>query len=316
MPEVTTDHAATNGTTPAADPKIFVEKEEKAKPAEPALVDRRAELTRIAEGERAKQAARNQERAERAQLQERAARAEAERAQLQERLAAFERDLADPIALLEKRGITPRDLGERILKRGTPEEQIAQAIAKAKEADDKLEALRSELAQRDARAQQEMTVMSAKRALLATFDGVKDKMPILSKMGTERVVSEYLAVYHSARQNGVRDGDYTDAEYLEAAETKLRQELEERLESDAIDLEVLEKHLTRRKGSASVKVETASVRQDDKNASSSRTAKTLTTAIASGSSGSSWKPDNWDKLSDKAQNKILTERIEKGLPLD
>ena len=145
MAEPQTPAAPANVAAPAAvaeEPKIFVEKGDKAVAAvpasakpEPDLATRKAELAKIAEGERRKLAARQQERMAMAQLEQRAMAAE-QRLQLAEaRANSIEEELRqDALGFVTKRGVSARDIGDRIVREGSTDEKLAAARSAAEEA--------------------------------------------------------------------------------------------------------------------------------------------------------------------------------------
>jgi hypothetical protein len=298
-----------NGAAPA---------EPQLKPLEPDLATRKAELKGIAEAERQKHSARQRERAEFAQAQERAGRAEKAAADAAARVAALESEFADPVAFLRKRGVTARELGERIVREGSTEEQLEKAIAGAKAAEEKSDALRRELEQREARSRLEAQQLQARKALLDSVLEAAPRMPLLSQMSQERVISEYMRTYQDAASHPdtremLRSGQFSDLELLEATEARLLADYEER--SEHVPLDILERHLTKRKTPATVVSEQPAAGPNKSAASNGRPGKTLSSALNQGSS-SSWKPENWDKLSDKKQNAILIERLKSGQPID
>jgi hypothetical protein len=251
-------------------------------------------------------------------LNARAQQAEARAQEAMNRLATLEQELGDPLSLLQKRGITARQIGERIVKEGTPDAQLAEAIETARKAAEETQRLRQEIAQRAEQDRAESARLGAIRQLNGVFDEHKAKLPILTQLGSERMIAEYMHTYQSVTTHpDTRMYSYTDAELLEATEARLRADAEARLE--ALDDETLEKALTKRKGGASVNGTAAQAAagagQGSNGAQSGRTGKTLTAALSSSSSGS-WKPDNWAKLSDKKQNELIVARLEAGLPLD
>lgn len=239
-------------------------------------------------------------------------------AQLQDSLKKLEED---PLEYLERKGVTARHLGERILKRGTPEAQNEELEARIKEANDKAARIEAELKKRDQDAKNAEAMAGAKKAIYDAHDVSKDKTPLLTKKvgrDRDRLVSEYMATWWEvkAKDPSVNLDACTDEEILLATEARLRIKAEEEL--DDADDDELEKRLTARRARANSKEEPEKVsgatgRQDSETASSRATP--LMQATVGGSSGG-WKPDNWDKLSDKQQNAILTERLKKRLPFD
>jgi hypothetical protein len=211
-----------------------------------------------------------------------------------------------------------QQIGERILKKGSPDEKIAQAIAAAKAAEERAAALERDYQQRQQQAAQQAAILSAKKQLSDLFDQNKEALPILSKLAGgnyERLEREYMAAFRSIQSHPEARGQtFTDLEILQAIEAAKAAEIEEALE--AFELEKLEGHLTKRRGSASVT--TAAKNASGPQSKESATGKTSRTLgpSASAKAGSGWKPDNWDKLSDREQNRLLIERLKSGQPLD
>jgi hypothetical protein len=288
---------------------------------EPTLADRKAALSTRTREVVAQRRAREQESARIANLEARTHAAEQARQAAEARIQEWEKELADPLAFLERRGVKATDIGERIIKSGTPDEKIAQAMEAAKKAEAANRQLRQELEQRDQRVAAERQYLTAKRQLEDAIDAAKTTLPILSKLPGERRIAEYMHTFQLAQESPESRGiAFTDAELLEATEARLRAGAEEQLEW--LDDALVETHLTKRKGAAIVDGKATDASQASPAAGktadaaqSSRAGKTLTTALASSSSGG-WKPDNWDKLPDKKQNELLIERIRKNLPID
>jgi len=282
----------------------------------------RQDVTEYARREQARIARERARDAETAQLRAQVAASEETKralAQLQQQLSALE---ADPLDYLEKRGVTARQLGERILKKSSPEAQNEEIERRIKEANDNADRIRQELERRDTEARNAHLLAQARKQMYDAHDASKDKTPLLAKKvgrDRERLVAEYMATYSELLKDPeLVAANYTDEEILLATEERLRLKAEEEL--DDADDDALEKRLTARKARVASTAESAEASADatgrqGTETASSRKAAPLVQATSSGSSGG-WRPENWDKLSDKEQNKILAERMRKKLPFD
>ena len=251
-----------------------------------------------------REAARGQELA---QLRARAEAAEAAAA----RAAALEAEAADPLTFLEKRGTSTQSIIERALKHGTPAAQMEAMAKQIEESKAETARVNKEMQERYAREQHTAAMAQAKQRLLAAFDEMKGEAKYIAKLPEAKLLDEYMRTWNMVQQHPeARQYNYSDADILKATNERLGIEMEAWLEQ--ADDEQLEKTLTKRKSSAQVKAEAgtpaASGRPGEKPANVDKSPKTLTSSMSQSSSGS-WKPDNWDKLSDKQQNKLLIERL-------
>lgn len=308
MSNTAPDPIQTNGAaTPEAKPG--------APAAEPTLAERREKLAGIAAKEQAKLQARQREQQELAQARaERDAERQA-RAHLEARARQLEAELGrDPLELLESRGITAKQIADRILKKGTPEAAVEEALQKVKAREDQLAAELQQLRERDQRAQHAAMQAQARRQLSDTFEGVKAECPILAKVASTpaRLEAEYLSAYQRIVATLGPNHGYSDAEILKGLEEAKRADLEEALE--AYEVEKLEAALTKRRGSASV-TETSSTASGGPVPSAAKVksvSQTLTASALSSKAGS-WKPANFEKLPEREQNRLLVEAMQKGL---
>lgn len=290
---------------------------EGAPPAETPVIEPKVKLAEVARRERHRLAQRNADReaAQKAQARAEAAEARAQAAQQQTQAVMAklqEIEGLDPLDYLEKRGVQARTLAERIVKKGTPEEAVAQAVAKAQAAEELAQRAIREAGEREQRATQLQAQQAARNALQATFDSVKAETPILAKLCQTpgQLEALYMEAWNRLQAHPVaRLQTYTDAEVLKAVEQAKRAELEDQL--DALELEALEKVLTKRKNGASLKP-AQQVAGGPHEGETAKAGKTLAGGLTSAPS-SSWKPANWKKLSEKEQNAILIQRYRQGL---
>lgn len=313
MPEPTPNAATTppNGAPPAATSAPDAEKAKKE--AE------RKELSAAAQREDARVRRQRLEAQQRADSDAKLQRELAEYRAKAARADEIEKEIADPLAFLEKRGITSREVGERIIKRGTPDAKIAELEERIRKAEEEKARDTKAAEERAKKAEGERALARAHRELLDAVATVKAETPILSKLSEQRIVEEFLATFRLAQadpETAPYAATYTNHELLKATEARLKADREASIED--LDDELLEAALTKRKARASSVAEsgqqTDATGRQGTEAASSRS-KPLTHAVAQ-TTGGSWKPDNWASLPDREQNRILADRLRKGLPCD
>lgn len=295
------------GETPAAKP--------------PTLDERRAKLRAVANGERVKLTGRREERSRVAQLEADIARRDTELATTRgereaaaRRIAEIEEEAKDPLAFLHKRGVKADEIGKRIIEAGSPEAVNAELRTKLEKIEADAKRDREEYADRIKKAEGQRAYETARRALLDDFDGAKSRLTTLAKFTPERLEREFIETYKTIDAHPETRGQahtYSNTEILEAMHARRLLDLEESL--DAIDSGELEKHLTRRKPKVKTE-ETASPASATQGTDSARPAKTLTNSMASSTSDDL--PADFDKLSDKEQNRLLGDLYRKRAKKD
>jgi hypothetical protein len=295
--------AAANGAVaPAADA-----------PVDKSLADKRAELAEIAKRQKARMGERNGDRQARLAAEQQAQQARMEAQQIRAQWEALQAELADPLTFLDKRGIKADQIGQRILDQGTPNEGVTRALEAARRAEEKAEAIIREGREREQRAQAQATQAQAIQRVHTAFDALKDECPLLGGLDGNGRVREYMVTYQRALADPeTRDyaDQYTDAELLQATEARIRFDLESKLEH--YDLDALEKLLTKRKGAGTLNGSKDAASAPQSTTGAKANGKTLTSAVSAGSA-SSWKPENFGKLSSKEQNRILVDAYKRGL---
>ena len=273
----TTAKPASVGAPPGATPPAPAAGADSA--AEPTLKERSAELRQIAKQEEAKLRNREKERAERVALEARVRDAEAKAAKLAE---LEERLGKDPLGILNERGVKARDIAERVVKEGTPDAKLEELSAKYQRLVEEREAERKAMEAKVAEEQRRAQYEAARKQLHTTFEGMKEKLPILSRLCTTpaRIEREYMSAWNAIQSDPeASQYTYTDAEIFQAMEDQKALDRDAFL--DGSDADVLEKVLTSKRASATSteKASPGGVRQASENASSS-SAKTLTNGQA------------------------------------
>lgn len=202
---------------------------------------------------------------------------------------------ADPLAYAQERGLTPQQIAQRLIEDGTPEATI-------RKLESKLEALQRGIEEREQRAMAEQRAQSHAKVVETFTTMVKsdaERYPLLSRLPKERVLSEAFAVANRATAKGHQ---YSDAE--------IAAHLEESLEKEA-DVYVSWHQEKARKAAerASAQSAPADGKVNGRQADKAGTPRTLTNGQAS-SRGTM--PADFDKLSDREQNKILAQMLEGG----
>jgi hypothetical protein len=282
-------------------------------PVDKTLADKRAELAEIARRQKARMGERNGDRQARLAAEQQARDALQHARQLQAQWEALQAELADPLTFLHKKGITAEQIGQRIVDQGTPNEGVTKALNAARRAEEKAEAIIREGREREQRAQAQATQAQAIQRVHTAFDALKDECPLLGCQDGNGRVHEYMVTYQRALADPeTRDyaDQYTDAELLQATEARIRFDLESKLEH--YDLDALEKLLTKRKGAGTLNGSKDAASAPQSNPGAKANGKTLNASITAGSA-SSWKPENFGKLSSKEQNRILVDAYKRGL---
>lgn len=308
-PQVTETPAAE--TTEAA-PAASTEK----KP--PTLAERREKLRAAAETVKGDRKARQRDAEALANLQrqidaERTRAAEAARRaeDAERRSKELDAELADPLSFLHKRGIAAKDIADRVLKDGTPEaanEEIKRKLAALEESTKKD---REEYERRVQEAEKRAQFEAARRELFGTFDRRKGDLPLLAKLcdSPAALEREYMSAWRAIQSDpDARRHQYSDEEILESIEAAKRAEFEAAI--DTIPVDELEKHLTRRKPNAKKQEAEASPAGAPQGTESAKPSKTLTNGTHG--TGKVVLPENWDKMSDKAQNAFLIDAMQRG----
>jgi hypothetical protein len=130
-----------------------------------------------------------------------------------------------PMDWLEQNGVKMRQIAERVAK-GEPVTDAAKlALDRAIAAEEKLDALKVEWAQREAKAKAEAEFAQAKSDLSKTFEEQRSKLPhfskIVKKYGQDTLVSEVQSMYRKIQANpetAPYADQYSFGEVLEAIE--------------------------------------------------------------------------------------------------
>jgi hypothetical protein len=293
-PTFTSTKITPNGAPAAVPPAATVAATTVAPVTPPAPGAKNQERLRAAaQAEQAKMARREQERAERVALEQRVTAAEAKAAGL----AALEERLGkDALSVLAERGVTAKQIAERVVADGTPDAALKALQAKLVKLEEEREKDRQETQRRVAEAERGRAVDQARAALARSFDDAKAEIPVLHKLIKDpaKLEREYIAAYNTIRGAiGAKVDSLSDKDILLAMERVKRAELEEAREA-----------LTPGKADASLdgKSTVASAGQ----ASSSARSGSVT---LNGSHNTTFTlPENFSKLSDKEQNKVLAEQ--------
>jgi hypothetical protein len=283
--------------------------------AEPTLKQRSEELRQAARQEQAKLRAREAEKAELVEARRQAK----EGTEAAKKLAALEERLSkDALGLLNERGVKARDIGERIMREGTPDAKLEELNAKIRLLEETRDKEHKQAEEKAQRLERERMVESARKELHKRFEDLKPSLPILSALcKTEaRFEREYMAAYQTiASEIGVEAASQLkDDDIIKAMEEAKAGDREAYIES--FDAESIEKVLTKKRSSATVdeKASAGSVRQGSENASSP--AKTLTNAQAASRTTAEGEFDirKGESLADadKRQNALLVERLRAG----
>jgi hypothetical protein len=233
--------------------------------------------------------------------------------------AELEKALADPLGFMEARGITAEKLAERIVQRGTPDEKISQLEAQLKAYADRVIAAerkadedRKSMEERERRALASQQYEVAKRNMLDTFEkGTDDKFKELNawadKQATRRGISKPALIYDEfmtaidrikrdpEKSEFLMQGAYSDQEILEW----LNEWHEGAYQEPKKDEQKVE-------GKPSL-TEEPKPKVEAQAPTDKKAPPTLTNDMAG--EVTSFFPDNWDKLSDREQKKLMAEYL-------
>lgn len=275
-----------------------------AEEAKKARHEKVSEIQKLAQAQQARYAEAKKLQAERARYASDHQRVLAELDTYKKQLEAAEKD---PLGYLESKGITPVDLADRIVKKGTPDEQIQKLVDKVTALERENETQRQAWQEREERAKQSAAFERAKTNLVKQFNGAKDKFASLhafaSKMAERTgasadavMLDEFMAQVNRIKTNpntAPYADQYSDEEVLESLDKRYEVFTAKPEPAKAVE-----------KPAASVANGTSEP------AKKLEGAKTLTNALASEASNTV--PDDWDKWSDRQQNQWLAEQLRKG----
>lgn len=218
----------------------------------------------------------------------------------------------DRVAAAKRLGLSAKEIGEAIIEDGSPQGQIRALQSQLETQRQVTEKALAELRAANQQSAQQTAYERERGALLSAYREMAPQLEALSDVAdgdTDAVEREVLGTFllvqhHKDPRVRASAGSYTYKELLEATNARLE--------------DLAERRLTAKQKRASSGSSAASDGQGGKAKSPSKStkqSKTLSNAMA-GDGASSWKPANWDKLTDAQQNRILADRLNAGLPLD